>query len=602
MKVPSLVLFLACFASQAQILPTYTITNAIGDGTAGFGGDGGAATAAKLNFPMAMVRSSTGTLFITDAFNFRIRSVQGDGIIRTIAGTGTRGFTGNDGPAPAALIESSYGITTDPAGNIYFSDSLNHMIRRIGTDGRMTRVAGTGFASFTGDGGDALNASLFMPTGIVVDAGGNILFSDSQNHRIRKVGTDGKISTVVGTGFPGSSGDGEPATQASINSPQGLAMDSIGNLYITETVGQRIRKVSVDGTITTVAGAGSPGFSGDNGPATSALLAYPRSVYVDGSGTVFIADTLNNRIRAVTEDGKIQTIAGNGSFGDSADNIAATDAPLRFPRAIVPDGSGGLYLLDTDNHRVKLLTPKVALPLINDQRGIMSASEFGALPKAAAGSWIEIYGAGFAEGKRQWQAGDFFEDKAPTSLLGTSVTVGDRSTFIAYVAPNQVNAQIPYGLAPGIYDVVVKSPRGDSPPYKLIVEDAVPGVLAPQSMMIAGKQYPAAFLLDGTLAKLGHFPRAGEYITLFAVGFGPVAPFDGSGQPARRLNSLVLPLKVFIGGVPATVTYAGSAPGWVGLYQINVMVPSVPAGDALPLQIELNGKPGEQTLYMGVGN
>ena len=602
MKVRSVAFTIACFLliAHAQILPSYTLTNVAGNGTAGFAGDGAAATNANLNFPLAMVRASSGTLYIADSFNFRIRSVQSDGIIRTIAGNGTRGFIGDGAAATVASIESVYGITTDAAGNIYFSDSLNHTIRKIATNGTITRIAGTGVAAFSGDGGDAINASLFFPTGIVVDASGNVLFSDSQNHRIRKIGTDGKISTFAGSGFPASGGD--TVATASFNSPQGLAIDSIGNLYIAELGGQRIRKISTDGTITTIAGNGTAGFSGDGGAATASMLAYPRGIYVDGSGTVFIADTGNNRIRAVTEDGKIQTIAGSGSFGDSPDNVAATSAPLRFPRAIAPNGSGGLYILDTDSHRVRLLTPSAVLPLIRDSRGIMSASGFGALPKAAGGSWIEIYGEGFARSAREWQASDFFEDKAPTFLMGTSVTVGGRATFIEYVGPNQVNALVPYGLPPGTYDVIVKSAQGDSPPYQLEVEEAVPGVYAPPSAVFNGKQYAGAFFQDGSLLKPGHLPRPGEYITLYGVGFGPLAPFDGSGQLARRLNSLTLPLKVFIGDVPATVTYAGSAPGFVGLYQINVMVPSVPAGDALPLRIELNGKPGDQTLYVGVGN
>jgi uncharacterized protein (TIGR03437 family) len=588
--------------APAQILPTYTLTNVIGTGTGGYAGDNGAAGIAQLNFPMALARSGSGTLYIADTFNERIRSVQTDGIIRTVVGTGTIGFTGDGGPATAALIYSPYGLATDAAGNLYFSDTLNHTIRKVATNGTITKIAGTGLKSFSGDGGDPLLATMNQPTGIVVDPAGNVLFSDSLNFRIRKIGTDGTISTFAGIGNPNSQGDGGPALSAGINQPGGLALDSAGNLYVVDTIGQRVRKITTDGTITTIAGTGIIGFSGDGGPATLAQLSYPRGVYVDAAGTVFIADTFNNRIRAVTEDGKIQTIAGNGAFGDSADGVSATDAALRYPRAVVPNGSGGLYLLDTDNHRVRLLTPNVQSPSIRDFRGVMSSSEFGALPNAAGGSWIEIYGGGFAQGARAWEANDFVNGQAPTSLVGTSVTVGGKTAFIEYAGPNQVNAQVPDGLPAGTYDVVVHGALGDSPAYKLTVEDAVPGVFAPQSLVVNGKQYAGVFLMDGTLSVSGHLPRPGDYITTFAVGFGPVAPFEGPGKPARQLNSIVLPLKVFVGGVQATVTYAGSAPGWVGLYQINIQVPQVPAGDAVPLSIELNGKPSDQTLYIGVGN
>ncbi len=591
-----------CGACFAQTLPTYTISNIIGTGTAGYAGDDAAAKDAQLNYPMSIARAANGTLYIADTFNQRIRTVQADGVIRTIIGTGTAGFSGDGAAATGALISSPYGIAVDGAGNIYFSDSRNNMIRKVGTNGTITALAGTGVYGFGGDEGNASDALMALPTAMILDSAGNLYFSDTQNNRVRKITPDGKIHGVAGTGQPNSNGDGQQATDAAIYGPEGLSLDSAGNLYIAETFGHKIRKVAPDGTITTFAGTGTPGFLGDSGLATQAQLNYPRGVYVDASGIVYITDTLNNRVRAVTEKGVIKTIAGTGRFGDGADGLPATLADLRNPRAIVPNGSGGFYLLDTDNSRIRLLTPVPQPPAIN-KGGIVSSSAFGGFSKAARGSWLEIYGANLAQGRREWTSSDFVDGKAPTTLSGTSVTIGGKAAFVSYVSPGQVNVQVPDTLAAGTYDVVVKNPMGSSVAYKLAVDDVQPGLYAPPSLTANGKQYAGVVLADGSLATAGaRRARSGDTVTLYGVGFGPVAPDPGTGEIVRSANSVVMPLEVFFGGLPANVTYAGLAPGALGLYQFNVVVPAMPTNDAVPLTFKLNGTAGQQTLYTAVGN
>ncbi len=601
MKSPNLrllpVLFAFAAASFAQTVPSYTISNYIGTGTSGFAGDGAAATSAQLSFPMAIARGSNGTLYIADTFNQRIRSVQTDGVIRTVVGTGTIGYGGDTGAATAALIASPYGVAVDTAGNLYFADTRSHIIRKVSTTGTITRIAGTGVQGYGGDGGNAVDALLNLPTGLAVDAAGNIYVADTQNHRIRKITTDGKIATIAGTGQPNMTGDGDLATNAALNFPEAVALDSAGNLYISDTLNQRIRKVSSAGIITTYVGSGTQGFRGDGGAATAAQLNYPRGLYLDASGVLYFVDSLNSRVRVVTENGVIRTIAGSGRFGDTSDGLPAVVADLRFPRAIIPDGSGGFLVLDTDNSRIKQLTPVPQTPAVNKE-GVVSSSAFGGFRTAARGSWLEIYGNNLAQGTRQWTGSDFVDGKAPTDLSGTSVTIGSQSAYVSYVSPGQVNVQVPDSLAAGTYNLVVKSPLGDSQPYTITVADTQPGIFAPSTLTIDGKQYAGVVLADGTVAST---VMPGQTVTLYGIGFGSVTPTLNAGEIVRSSNAVALPLQVYFGDTPATVTYAGLAPGTLGLYQFNVVVPNVTANSAVPLRFQLNGTPGQQSLYTAVG-
>ncbi len=587
--------FAALFSHAQQ---AFTINTVVGIGTAGFTGDAAAANLAQVNFPTAITRSAAGTLYIADTFNIRIRTVQTDGIIRTVAGTGTRGFSADGTSATTALISPPYGVAVDAAGNIYFSDSLNNMIRKVSTTGTVSRIAGTGVQGYGGDGGNAVDALLNLPTGLTVDSAGNVYVADTQNHRIRKITTDGKIATVFGTGQPNFDGDGKPGDQAPVYYPESVALDSAGNLYVADTFNHRIRKLTA-GIASTVAGNGIATFKGDNGQAVSASLNYPRGVFVDASGNILIADSLNNRIRMVSENKVIRTVAGAGYFGDAGDGGPATGALFRFPRAVISDGSGGYLVLDTDNHRVRQLTPIPQAPAIN-QSGVVSSSAFGGFSSAARGSWMEIYGSNLAQGKREWASSDFVEGKAPTSLAGTSVTIGGLPAFVSYVSPGQVNVQVPDTLTAGVHEVVVKSPIGASTAYKVTVNDVEPGLFAPSSLQAGGKQYAGVILADGSVASPASASiRSGDTVTLYGIGFGSVAPNLAAGEIVRNANSVVMPLQIYFGDAAATVTYAGLAPGTLGLYQINVVVPQV-TGNAIPLTFKLNGASGAQALYTSV--
>jgi len=321
------------------------ITTVAGNGTLGFSGDNGPATNAQLNYPVGVAVDPAGNLYIADLENFRIRKVS-NGVITTVAGNGTAGFSGDNGPATNAQLNYPAGVAVDPAGNLYIADLENFRIRKV-SNGVITTVAGNGTGGFSGDNGPAVSARLDFG-GVAVDPAGNVYIADSGTSRIRKV-SNGVIATVAGNGTFGFSGDNGPATSAQLNGPSGVAVDSGGNLYIADVGNSRIRKVS-NGVITTVAGGGMQ--SGDSGPATSAEMSGPAGVAVDSAGNLYIADTLDNRIRKVS-NGVISTVAGNGTPGFSGDNGLATSAELNGPVGVAVDSAGNLYIADSGNYRVR---------------------------------------------------------------------------------------------------------------------------------------------------------------------------------------------------------------------------------------------------------
>jgi hypothetical protein len=348
----------AVFATaQAQnITLAPPITTVAGNGTQGYGGDSGPATSAEVQYPFGVAVDSAGNLYIADFLNQRIRKVDASGTITTVAGNGTAGFSGDNGPATSAELYNPYVVTVDSAGNLYIADTYNSRIRKVDTSGTITTVAGNGTQGYNGDNIRATSAELWYPIGVAVDSAGNLYIVDSGNYRIRKVDTSGTITTVAGNGTAGYNGDNIPATSAELSNPVGVAVDSAGNVYIADTYNQRIRKVETSGTMTTVAGNGTAGYNGDNIPATSAELQYPYGVAVDSAGNVYIADLDNSRIRKMDTVGTITTVAGTGTQGYSGDNGPATSAELQYPFDVVVDSVGNLYVADTHNSRVRKVT------------------------------------------------------------------------------------------------------------------------------------------------------------------------------------------------------------------------------------------------------
>jgi sugar lactone lactonase YvrE len=323
----------------------------------GFSGDGGPASSAQLYHPRAVAFDGQGNTYIADTLNQRIRRIDAGGTITSVAGNGTEGFGGDGGPATGAAMSQPHGVAVDAAGDLYIADSANHRIRRVDRQGVVTTVAGNGTPGATGDDGPAAAALVKDPKTIATDASGKHLFiADAGNNRIRRIDLEsGVISTVAGVTKAGASGDGGPAVRAQLNSPRGLTVAADGALYIADTDNHRIRKVNADGTITTLAGTGTAGFSGDGGPANQAQLNDPRAVAVDGSGNIFVGEELGQRIRRIDASGTITTIAGNGTAGFAGDGGPAHAAQLDHIRALGLDSDGDLWIADTFNNRVRVI-------------------------------------------------------------------------------------------------------------------------------------------------------------------------------------------------------------------------------------------------------
>jgi sugar lactone lactonase YvrE len=372
-----------------------------GDGTCGFSGDGGPATAAHLGRPLGLAVDAVGNLFIVDSSNNRIRKVTPDGVINAVAGSGTRGYYVDGGPAILAQFNSPSGITVDKSGTLFIADSGNQRIRKMTPDGTISTLAGNGSQGYGGDGGSATSAELSTPSAVAVDTAGNLFIADSNNGRVRKVASNGIISTVsvggttgnngvlssiavdsadnlfiadfdhsrvfkvtpsgvastiAGNGTYGFSGDGGPAASAQLAAPCGVSVDTAGNLFIADTGNNRVRKVTSGGVISTVAGIEIAVFSGDGGPATSAVLYDPTGVALDAAGNLFIADSHNQRIRRVTPDGMINTVAGGGTQ-DPGDGGLATSARLYDPEGIAVDAAGNLFIADNIADCIRKVTP-----------------------------------------------------------------------------------------------------------------------------------------------------------------------------------------------------------------------------------------------------
>jgi len=386
------VLVVTMVLGGTALAATGDITTIAGTGTSGFSGDGAAATSAQVNGPYGVAVDGVGNVFIADSSNHRVRRIDAvTGLISTFAGTGVGGFSGDGGAATSAQLNSPLGVAVDGSGNVFIADTFNHRVRRVdvGT-GLISTLAGTGTSGFSGDGAAATSAQLYYPFGVAVDGGGNVFIADSSNHRVRRVDVvTGLISTFAGTGTPGFFGDGAAATDAQLYYPFGVGVDGVGNVFIADYFNHRVRLVdAVTGLISTFAGNGTGGFSGDGGAATSAQLYSPIGVAVDGGGNVFIADSNNHRVRRVdVGTGLIITIAGTGINGFSGDGAAATSAQLNNPYGVAVDGNGNVFIADYGNHRIRkidadpatvgLVDPAAGLWYLRNSVGVVASFYFG---------------------------------------------------------------------------------------------------------------------------------------------------------------------------------------------------------------------------------
>jgi hypothetical protein len=353
-----------------------TVSTIAGTATSG---DGGTLPFATLSAPASVAADANGNIYVADSHGNRVRMITPAGVISTFAGTGTQGYSGDGGPATSATLNQPQALALDSSGNLYIYDSNNNRIREV-SGGTITTIAGNGTCCYSGDGAAATSAQISYGWGLAVDSANNVYIADTGNQRVRKV-SGGTITTIAGTGAFGYSGDNGAATSAQLANPNGVAVDAGGNVYIADSNNHRIRKVS-GGTITTFAGTGVCCFNGDGGPATTAQLNFPRNVYTDNTGTVYILDSNNNRVREVTPSGTILTIAGNGGNGYTGDGGPALSANFRSPQSLAFDGSGNIYLADVNNEAIRRLTPVGTAPLLT-----VTSTHTGSFNAGAPGSY-----------------------------------------------------------------------------------------------------------------------------------------------------------------------------------------------------------------------
>ncbi|MFD0417947.1 hypothetical protein [Streptomyces sp. NPDC127108] len=384
------------------------IATVAGNGAAGYISDGGPGALTRVHYPSNVAVDKNGNLFIADRHNHRIRKVTPNGVITTVAGTGEAGYISDGGPAVATRLYYPGDVAVDEAGNLYIADTSNHRVRKVTTNGIITTVAGDGTAGYISDGGPAIATRLNTPWGVAVDRSGNLFISDHGNHRIRKVTPNGNITTVAGNGTAGYVSDGGPAIATRLHYPLGVTVDPEGSLYIADRHNHRIRKVTPNGIITTVAGNGTAGYVSDGGPAIATRLHYPWGVVLDEAGSLYIGDNHNHRVRKVTSDGIITTVAGNGTAGYVDDGGPAAGTRLFYPYGIALDRAGHLYIADCNNHRI---------------RGVTSVAQMTPPTPPAADLFGEVVSPYRVQRGQEFDLGARIRSRGPNPADGKSVTV-----------------------------------------------------------------------------------------------------------------------------------------------------------------------------------
>ena len=460
------------------------------------------------------------------------------------------------------------GVTVDVSGNVVIADTQNHRIVAVNGAQKLLAVAGTGSKGDSSDGVSPLSAALNAPQGVRMDQGGNLHIADTNNHRVLHLspGTSAVLRTTAGNGSPGYAGDGGPAWLAQLKLPSGSATDSAGALYIADTGNHAIRKVTAAGTISTVAGTGVAGSAGNEAAATSAQLASPRGVVVDDMGDIFIADTGNNCIRMVTPDGVIHLIAGTGFAGFSGDGGPANAAQLNGPQGLFLDGAGDLYFADTNNNRIRRLVPDALVsstlttpvPTVT----VVNAVSLQAGP-VAPGEIVSIFGLGMGPGSGVTGMLNS-SGVLPGILAGVEVQFDGADAPIFYAQSGQINAQVPYSVAGSVASKVA-----------VIYQSTVVGTATVAVAPSAPAMLTLATNPDGTVNTSAAPAARGTWMTFYATGEGLTDSGDVAGVPAQApYPHPLLAVSLTIAGMNAEILFDGSAPGMIGVLQINARIPA----------------------------
>jgi len=655
------------------------------------------ATATSLYSPQGLAFYSSGVLYVADSKNNRVRLIA-DGYIFTAAGNGLASATADGVAATATTVHEPFGLAVDQLGNLYIAERSGNAVRKVTPDGIISTIAGTGTAGPpAGETGVATNQMLNLPQGLALDSSGALLIADTGNNRVRRLTSDGIITTVAGSGVAGFSGDGGPATAAALNGPTAVGFDSAGNLYITDTNNQRVRRVGADGIIETVAGSGIAGFNGDGSPATAYSLNSPSAVQTAPEACgMFVADTQNLRVRQlaaaidytintnppglqVTIDGQtastplvvsllpgtqhqigapenqsgpsgvqyvspgvqqIDVVCGasasltvnlqlqyrvtvTSDIGGAVSPVAAwQNAGATVTLTSVPQagfvfsgwegdctGTGSCILVMNGPRGVKAdFAPATALNPVIAEGGVAGAGLSSPPVTALSPNGLAIvYGSGFAPAGTSAVVGSasLAKGSVSTEMDGVCVLVDSTAAPILALTPTQVNFQTPQGLTTGTVSVRVVTGCGTpaevrSAPQSVTLQSASPEFFyflhstAGQSPIAAVDDSTGAYLGTPGLLSSGTFAPAkpGDLITLYATGLGLTNPNIAAGELPAAASSITGAMQVTIGPTvldPASVLYAGVTPGAAGLYQINIQLPaSIPGGNQ-PVTVAVNG-------------
>lgn len=687
------------------------ISTVAGNGGSNSTGDGGSATSASFH-PDGVTVDSAGNIYIADQNNNRIRKVDPSGIITTVAGNGNTQFTGDGGPATTSTVYIAAmhnGLAVDAAGNLFIADDGHHRIRKVDPKGIITTVAGNGSQNYSGDGVAATKSSLYRPSGVAVDAAGNLYIADTNNFRIRKVDTSGIISTIAGTGAIAYGGDGGPAINASFSEPTGVALDSVGNIYVADRGSANVvRKIDPLGIITTVAGNGTLGFSGDGGPAIKAQFADLRSVTVDSAGNLYLADYGNHRVRKVDTSGIVTTIAGNGSSApNNGDGGPPTSANV-LPADLAFDSAGNYYVADWGHNMIRKVTvgakvpglsvtanslyfsgtfngntpgaqlvtvytrgavslgfkvatstlsgtnwmtvptttantptiitvsintalpvgtyngsvvltpdapdlPAVTIPITLNvvatppARPVITSVVNGASFKTGvtANALATIQGTNLASVTDNWNAA-LANGQLPTSLDGVTVLFSGKPAYLTYISPTQINLLVPDIAAGGVSVVVTNN--GITPTGLFNTPSSLNGpafFLWPGSQAVATRQDYSYAAKSGTFAGLTTVAaKPGDVLILWGTGFGPTTPATPVGIPIPGDVTFLASNAptITVNNVQAAFYGAALAPGYAGLYQVAIQVPTPLADGDWPIIATVAGVSSPTGVVLSVKN
>ncbi|HEX5228688.1 MAG TPA: hypothetical protein VFW44_13305 [Bryobacteraceae bacterium] len=543
-------LILLIFAAAVAACGQGVITTVAGNGGSSSGGDNGSALNASFH-PNGVTVDSAGNIYIADVGGSRIRKVDAAGVITTVAGfAGEKNqFSGDNGPAVNASIYISSnhnGLAVDKAGNLYIADDGHNRIRKVDPNGIITTVAGNGHIDYSGDNGPATSASLWRPSGVAVDGAGNIYIADTENSRVRKVDTQGVISTLAGNGAIANTGDGGPAKDASLAYPMDVAVDAAGNVYIADQNAYVVRKVNPAGIISTIAGTGAFGFFGDGGPANKAEFASPYGIAVDKSGNLYIADFGNGRVRKVDGTGTITTVAGGGGAqaGSIGDGGPPTSANLK-PAGVAVDAAGNYYIADFGHNRIRKVSIEAHVP------GLLSSAHELAFSGTVGGN-------------------------SPSTQVPTIYTTGSVPLHFSVSASTTsggpwLNASVAGGLTPAELTVFVQNLPGAGS-YKGNVQlkpDApdLPVVNIPVTLNLTAVP-PARPAITSVVNGASFQSPVGENSWATISGTNLASVTDSWSITNNELPTVLDGVTVTFDGKPAYISYVSPT-------QINVLVPNI---------------------------